>query len=108
MLFDVSPFIFLLYIYFFFSGSTCGTPQINSLVEATPIRDVYQIGDAVTLSCPAGSVLDSQVSEIRCSSSLQWSPSPAHIQCKTGINPYLQNLYNHIFKATLINFIVPY
>uniref|UniRef100_A0A3Q2PK64 Complement component C7 n=1 Tax=Fundulus heteroclitus TaxID=8078 RepID=A0A3Q2PK64_FUNHE len=64
-------------------SSTCRTPQINSLVEATPIRDAYNIGDSVSLSCPAGSVLDGDVSEIVCSSSLQWSPSPADIQCKT-------------------------
>ncbi|KAM4719348.1 complement component C7 [Anableps anableps] len=68
-------------------SSTCGIPQINSLVEATPIRNVYQIGDTVSLSCPAGSVLDGQVSEIMCSSSLQWSPSPADIQCKTAPAP---------------------
>ncbi|XP_012732974.2 complement component 7b [Fundulus heteroclitus] len=64
-------------------SSTCRTPQVNSLVEATPIRDAYNIGDSVSLSCPAGSVLDGDVSEIVCSSSLQWSPSPADIQCKT-------------------------
>ncbi|XP_015249550.1 PREDICTED: complement component C7-like, partial [Cyprinodon variegatus] len=64
-------------------SSKCGTPTIHSSVEATPIKDVYLVGDRVSLSCPAGSVLDGQVSEIMCSSSLQWSPSPDHIQCVT-------------------------
>ncbi|PWA29244.1 hypothetical protein CCH79_00019672 [Gambusia affinis] len=64
-------------------SSTCRFPEIGGLVEVTPIKSVYQIGDTVSLSCPAGTELDGQVSEVRCSSSLQWSPSPDDVQCQT-------------------------
>lgn len=65
-------------------GSTCGLPSLNSEVIATPTKAAYQIGDRVSLSCPAGSVLDGEVSEMLCSPSLQWSPSPATAHCKAG------------------------
>ncbi|XP_029301260.1 complement component C7-like [Cottoperca gobio] len=65
-------------------SSTCGIPQLNSDVIATPAEAAYQIGDRVSLSCPAGSVLDAEVSEIMCSPSLQWSPSPASAHCKAA------------------------
>uniref|UniRef100_A0A1A8BY15 Complement component C7 n=1 Tax=Nothobranchius kadleci TaxID=1051664 RepID=A0A1A8BY15_NOTKA len=66
----------------FCKSSTCGNPPINDLVLAMPITEAYQIGDKVSLSCPAGFVLDSEVSEVMCGSSLQWSPSPERIYCK--------------------------
>ncbi|XP_026195644.1 complement component C7 [Anabas testudineus] len=63
-------------------SSTCGVPPLNSKVISTPTKAAYQIGDRVSLSCPAGSLLDSDVSEIICSPSLQWSPSPEGAHCK--------------------------
>ncbi|XP_044030058.1 complement component 7b isoform X2 [Siniperca chuatsi] len=63
-------------------SSTCGIPPLNSEVIVTPTKATYQIGDRVSLSCPAGSVLDAEVSESMCSPSLQWSPSPANAHCK--------------------------
>lgn len=65
-------------------SSTCAIPQLNSEVKATLTKAAYEIGDRVSLSCPAGSVLDAEVSEILCSPSLQWSPSPASAHCKAG------------------------
>nr|XP_046230768.1 complement component 7b [Scatophagus argus] len=65
-------------------SSTCGIPPLNSEVIATPTKALYQIGESVSLSCPAGSVLDGEVSEIMCSPSLQWSPSPASSHCKAA------------------------
>ncbi|XP_042250342.1 complement component 7b [Thunnus maccoyii] len=62
-------------------SSTCGIPPLNREVIATPPKAAYQIGDQVSLSCPAGSVLDGEVSEIICSPSLQWSPSPSDARC---------------------------
>uniref|UniRef100_A0A8C4IIW3 Complement component C7 n=1 Tax=Dicentrarchus labrax TaxID=13489 RepID=A0A8C4IIW3_DICLA len=53
-------------------------------VIATPTKATYEIGDRVSLSCPAGSVLESELSDIMCSSSLQWSPSPASAHCKAA------------------------
>uniref|UniRef100_A0A8C4NZI6 Complement component C7 n=1 Tax=Dicentrarchus labrax TaxID=13489 RepID=A0A8C4NZI6_DICLA len=68
-------------------GSTCGVPSLNSDVIATPTKATYEIGDRVSLSCPAGSVLESELSDIMCSSSLQWSPSPASAHCKAAPAP---------------------
>nr|XP_040053970.1 complement component 7b [Gasterosteus aculeatus aculeatus] len=65
-------------------SSTCGIPPLNGQVIATPTQAAYQIGDRVSLSCPVGSVLDADVSEIMCSSSLQWSPSPSSAHCKAA------------------------
>uniref|UniRef100_A0A3Q1BSD8 Complement component C7 n=1 Tax=Amphiprion ocellaris TaxID=80972 RepID=A0A3Q1BSD8_AMPOC len=65
-------------------SSTCGLPPINSLVTATPTKTAYQIGDSVSLSCPVGLFLEGEVSEVICSPSLQWSPSPADARCKAA------------------------
>ncbi|KAM7393266.1 hypothetical protein PAMA_008087 [Pampus argenteus] len=62
-------------------SSTCGIPPLKSEVIATPIKRAYEIGDRVSLSCPAGSVLDGVVPEISCNPSLQWSPSPSGAHC---------------------------
>ncbi|KAM4528425.1 complement component C7 [Odontesthes bonariensis] len=64
--------------------ATCEIPTVNSLVKATPTKSVYDIGEHVSLSCPAGWVLDGDVSEIMCSSSLQWSPSPSDFHCESA------------------------
>ncbi|XP_070844814.1 complement component 7b [Chaetodon trifascialis] len=63
-------------------SSTCSIPPLNSELIATPTKTTYQIGERVSLSCPAGSVLDGEMAEIICSPSLQWSPSPASAHCK--------------------------
>uniref|UniRef100_A0A8D0AH51 Complement component C7 n=1 Tax=Sander lucioperca TaxID=283035 RepID=A0A8D0AH51_SANLU len=65
-------------------SNTCGIPILNGNVIATPTKEAYQIGDRLSLSCPAGSVLDAEVSETICSPSLQWSPSPASAHCKAA------------------------
>ncbi|KAM9820230.1 complement component C7-like [Neosynchiropus ocellatus] len=63
-------------------SSTCESPRLNSEISATPVKDVYQIGDKLSLSCPAGSTLQVEEPDIMCSPSLQWSPSPKSAQCK--------------------------
>lgn len=62
----------------------CGIPPLESGVIATPAIDTYGIGERVSLSCPAGSTLEGEVSEIICNPSLQWSPSPASASCRAG------------------------
>ncbi|KAM9735147.1 complement component C7-like [Menidia menidia] len=62
-------------------STECDMPLLNSLVEARPAKKAYEIGDKVSLSCPTGWVLEGDVSESICSSSLQWSPSPDDIHC---------------------------
>ncbi|XP_059214454.1 complement component 7b [Centropristis striata] len=62
-------------------SSTCGIPQLNSEVIATPTKVAYHIGDRVSLSCPEGSVLEAEESHSMCSPSLQWSPSPDRAHC---------------------------
>lgn len=79
-------------------GSTCGIPPLNSEVTATPNKASYQIGDRVSLSCPAGSELEGEVSEILCSPSLQWSPSPADAHCKAGTF-----IVEHVVNKSQIN-----
>nr|XP_043868342.1 complement component 7b isoform X1 [Solea senegalensis] len=68
-------------------SSTCDFPQLNSDVIATPTSATYQIGERLSFSCPAGSELGGQVSEVMCSPSLQWSPSPAVVHCKPAPAP---------------------
>lgn len=68
-----------------FPAATCGEPPLNRDVIATPTKAAYQIGDRVSLSCPARSVLDGEESEILCNPSLLWSPSPESIHCKAGM-----------------------
>lgn len=63
-------------------SATCGIPPLNGQVLATPSVPAYQIGARVSLSCPAGSQLDGDVTEIMCSPSLQWSPSSESTYCK--------------------------
>lgn len=71
-------------LYFHVPGSTCGVPSLSSTVTATPTKLAYDIGDRVFLSCPEGSVMDGEMSELMCNPSLQWSPSPAGVHCKPG------------------------
>lgn len=73
-----------LLIKLFVSGSTCAFPALKSDVIAVPTKDAYQIGESVSLSCPGGSQVEGEVSEIMCNPSLQWSPSPAGAQCEAG------------------------
>ncbi|XP_034047519.1 complement component C7 [Thalassophryne amazonica] len=68
-------------------SSTCGIPPLSSDVIGAPMKAVYEIGDRVLLSCPTGSVLDGEVSEVICSPSLQWSPSPADTLCRKEPTP---------------------
>ncbi|KAM6985200.1 complement component 7b [Aplochiton taeniatus] len=62
--------------------AVCRLPTLGSGVMATPTRVAYHIGDRVHLTCPSGKVLEG-LSEIMCSSSLQWSPSP-DARCAEG------------------------
>uniref|UniRef100_UPI003AB0E57B complement component 7b n=1 Tax=Centroberyx gerrardi TaxID=166262 RepID=UPI003AB0E57B len=64
-------------------SATCGIPPLNSEVAAAPIKGAYEIGDSVSLSCPAGTQPEGEVSETMCSPSLQWSPSPAGVRCRS-------------------------
>ncbi|XP_061655557.1 complement component 7b [Phyllopteryx taeniolatus] len=65
-------------------SSTCNIPHLNSDVMATPTKVDYQIGDRMSLSCPEGLVLTGDVSDVICSPSLQWSPSPSAAHCSKG------------------------
>ncbi|XP_054612898.1 complement component 7b isoform X2 [Dunckerocampus dactyliophorus] len=66
-------------------SSTCNIPQLNSDVIATPTKVAYQIGDRVSLSCPSGLMMTGDISDIICSPSLQWSPSPSTAHCSEGL-----------------------
>ncbi|CAB1455492.1 unnamed protein product [Pleuronectes platessa] len=64
--------------------SMCRYPQLSGDVLGTPTKVSYGIGETVSLHCPAGSLLDGEVSEVMCTPSLQWSPSPAGVSCKAA------------------------
>nr|XP_057920646.1 complement component 7b [Doryrhamphus excisus] len=66
-------------------SSTCNIPQLNSDVIATPTKVAYQIGDTVSLSCPSGLMMTGDISDVICSPSLQWSPSPSTAHCSKGL-----------------------
>lgn len=51
------------------------------------------------LSCPAGSVLEGEVSETMCNPSLQWSPSPAGVYCDAGKVSFILSIKCHYCKA---------
>ncbi|KAF7655348.1 hypothetical protein LDENG_00057370, partial [Lucifuga dentata] len=71
-------------------SSTCGIPALNGNVTGTPTKAAYDIGDTVSLSCPVDLVLVGDVSEITCSPSLLWSPSPGGATCHkapTAVSP---------------------
>lgn len=103
-------------------GSTCRIPQLKRDVIPTPTKVVYQIGELVTLSCPEGSMLEGDVSQIMCSPSLLWSPSPASVLCKAGMvlicslyaisqvipstGCYLTNIHGYSIKLEVFNTVV--
>lgn len=92
---------FALLIKLYVSGSTCEFPALNSDVIAVPTKAAYQIGESVSLSCPGGSQLEGEVSEIMCNPSLQWSPSPAGAQCKAGAVQFIPKVTDHrSFQST--------
>lgn len=93
---------FCLSILLLVPGSSCGIPPLNSEVIAMPTKAAYQIGERLSLSCPSGSMLEGEVSEIMCSPSLQWSPSPASAHCKAG-TAHLFSVTNIVLKLHTFN-----
>ncbi|XP_037122261.1 complement component 7b isoform X2 [Syngnathus acus] len=65
-------------------SSTCHNPNLNNDVTATPVKVDYQIGERISLSCPKGLMLTGDISDIICTPSLQWSPSPSTAHCHEG------------------------
>ncbi|CAB1442892.1 unnamed protein product [Pleuronectes platessa] len=58
--------------------SMCRYPQLSGDVVALPTKESYGIGETVSLHCPAGSLLDGEVSEVKCVVPVcSESPSPA-------------------------------
>ncbi|KAK7895738.1 hypothetical protein WMY93_021063 [Mugilogobius chulae] len=64
--------------------SACSAPELQTHVTVSPLKQSYEMGESVSLSCPPGLHLDGEVSQSMCSSSLQWSPSPEHTRCQTA------------------------
>ncbi|XP_029434000.1 LOW QUALITY PROTEIN: complement component C7 [Rhinatrema bivittatum] len=60
----------------------CTFPALQANVRGAPWNSSYQIGEKVTLSCPAGMRLEG-AAIILCESSLKWSPDVKEIQCKS-------------------------
>ncbi|XP_010876208.2 complement component C7 [Esox lucius] len=72
-------------------SETCDVPSLENDVTGVPWKVTYLIGESVSLSCPVGMIREG-VAEIRCSSSLQWSPSPNTARCKEA--PKAPNIQN--------------
>ncbi|XP_069555659.1 complement component C7 isoform X1 [Brachyistius frenatus] len=60
--------------------SRCTTTSLADDVIVTPLKQVYDIGESVTLSCPEGRQLIGEAT-LMCDSSLHFSPDPAAISC---------------------------
>uniref|UniRef100_A0A8C1T4R5 Complement component C7 n=1 Tax=Cyprinus carpio TaxID=7962 RepID=A0A8C1T4R5_CYPCA len=64
----------------------CGLPQLPSDVTGSPWKPTYNIGEAVSLSCPEGKVREGP-GEIQCNAGLSWSPQPKETSCLTVFKP---------------------
>ncbi|KAF3851215.1 hypothetical protein F7725_012987 [Dissostichus mawsoni] len=58
----------------------CTIDSLDEDVIASPKREVYGIGESVTLSCPEGRQLIGEAT-LMCDPSLNFSPDPADIKC---------------------------
>uniref|UniRef100_A0A671SYH5 Complement component C7-like n=1 Tax=Sinocyclocheilus anshuiensis TaxID=1608454 RepID=A0A671SYH5_9TELE len=61
----------------------CDLPQLPPDVTGSPWKLTYNIGDAISLSCPEGKVREGPA-EIQCNAGLSWSPQPKETSCLTG------------------------
>ncbi|XP_078809266.1 complement component C7 isoform X4 [Oryzias latipes] len=68
------------------TASSCKLKFLNEEVLASPLKPSYDIGEAVTLSCPVGRTLQGE-DRILCDSSLNFSPDPAEITCSQETPP---------------------
>ncbi|XP_018964431.1 complement component C7 [Cyprinus carpio] len=64
----------------------CGLPQLPPDVTGSPWKPTYNIGEAVSLSCPEGKVREGP-GEIQCNAGLSWSPQPKETSCLTVFKP---------------------
>ncbi|XP_030625001.1 complement component C7 [Chanos chanos] len=62
----------------------CSAPHLQSNVAGTPLKQSYQIGEGLALSCPNDMQIEGP-EEVRCSSSLNWSPSPENVKCMAKV-----------------------
>ncbi|RXN18382.1 complement component C7-like protein [Labeo rohita] len=60
----------------------CDPPQLPPDVTESPRKLTYNIGEAVSLSCPEGKVIEGPA-EIQCNAGLSWSPQPQETRCLT-------------------------
>lgn len=61
----------------------CDLPQLPPDVTGSPWKLTYNIGEAVSLSCPEEKVREGPA-EIQCNAGLSWSPQPTETRCLTG------------------------
>lgn len=60
----------------------CDLPQLPPDVTGSPWKLTYNIGEAVSLSCPEGQAREGPA-EIQCNAGLSWSPQPKETRCLT-------------------------
>lgn len=64
-------------------ASMCKMVSLAAGVKASPVKQFYDIGESVTLSCAEGGQLLGEASVI-CDPSLNFSPDPENIKCIPG------------------------
>ncbi|XP_056628579.1 complement component C7 [Triplophysa dalaica] len=60
----------------------CDPPKLPQDVTGRPWKVDYNIGEAITLSCPDGKEMEGPP-EIQCNAGLAWSPQPKNTRCLT-------------------------
>ncbi|XP_040898354.1 complement component C7-like [Toxotes jaculatrix] len=69
--------------------SRCKIESLADDVIASPLKQAYNIGETVTLSCPEGRRLQGEATSI-CDPSLKFSPDPADVRCSPVSIPQQQ------------------
>jgi hypothetical protein len=87
--------IFLFSLLFpYFSASNCVAAVLTEGVMASPLKELYRIGEKVTLSCPPGKQILGET-EVICDPSLLFSPSPESVRCIEGMTHSCNIYLNH-------------
>ncbi|XP_029016569.1 complement component C7 [Betta splendens] len=67
-------------------ASRCKIQSLGDGVIASPLKPSYNIGEFITLSCPAGKQLRGEA-RVTCNPSLVFSPDPTTVSCNSVVRP---------------------
>uniref|UniRef100_A0A7N8YQG0 Complement component C7 n=1 Tax=Mastacembelus armatus TaxID=205130 RepID=A0A7N8YQG0_9TELE len=83
--------------------SRCKIENLADGVITSPLKQAYDIGDSVTLSCPEGRQLLGETTII-CDPSLNFSPNPADIRCSPGKFHFKVHINSRMYCVGLLLF----